>query len=146
MTYQELKNERQRRYDELFKDVDLFWAFGNEQFKEATAKHPLEPGYKYLSIGAGGFFPGQHKQAYIDGIDAIKAWEKGANAELKANHEEEEKAILYELNNYEAFYSGDIDDVVDLFDGVYTREQIRKVYKKYQTQAGEIERYNEGEL
>jgi hypothetical protein len=131
MTYNELKQQRQAKYDEFFKKIGLFWAFGQSQFDEGKAKHPLEDGYKYVSIGAGGYFPGQNKQAYIDGMDAINAWEKVANAELKANRAEAEKAILYELHNYECFYVASIEPVVDLFKGVYTRDQIKKVYAKY---------------
>ena len=77
-----------------------------------------------------------YKQAWNDGMDAIRAWEKQANAELKESRAEQEKAILYELDNHEAFYTGEIDDVVDLFKGVYTREDIRKVYKKYVSERG----------
>ena len=130
MTYQELKDQRQAKFDELFAKVGLFWAFGEEQFDEGMKAHPATDGHKYLSIGMGGYVPGQNKQAYTDGMDAIRAWEKTANAELKANRAEIEKAILYELNNHEAFYTGEIDDVVDLFKGVYTVAQIRAVYKK----------------
>lgn len=131
MTYAELKKTRQAKFDELFKAVGLFWAFGNDQFNEGKAAHPVTNGHKYISIGMGGFFPGQNKQAYIDGMAAINAWEKQANKELRENQAETEKAILYELNNYECFYSGEIDEVIDLFKGVYTVEQIRKVYRKY---------------
>lgn len=130
MTYAELKATRQKKYDELFEAVHLFWAFGNDQFNEAMKKHPLEEGFKYCSIGAGGYFPGQYKQQYIDGMDAIHAWEKQANKELKESRAETEKAILYELHNHECFYTGDIDDVVDLFKGTYTLQQIRAVYRK----------------
>lgn len=131
MTYNELKSQRQKKYDELFEEVGLFWAFGNDQFNEGMKKHPLEKGFKYCSIGAGGYFPGQNKQAYIDGMDAINAWEKLANAELKKSRNESEQAILYELHNHEAFYTASIEEVVDLFKGVYTRDQIKKVYAKY---------------
>lgn len=140
MTYQELKARRQAKYDALIEQAHVFWAFSNEQFAEGKAKHPVDDGSKYVSIGMGGYLPGQYKQVWIDGIDAITAWEKQANAELKANRAEEEKAILYELNNHEAFYSGEIDDVVGLFEGVYTREQIRKVYKKYAKYGGEYKK------
>ena len=144
MTYAELKKQRQAKYDELFEKVELFWAFGQEQFDEGKKAHPVTEGERYISVGMGGYFPSQHKQAYLDGMDALKVWEKQAKAELKANRDEQEKAILYELNNHEAFYSSEIDDVVDLFEGVYTREEIRKVYLKHQTQARQIEKANEG--
>lgn len=130
MTYAELKKTRQAKYDELFKAVDLFWAFGEDQWNEGKKAHPVDDGFKYVSIGMGGYFPGQHKQAYIDGMDALNAWEKQAKKELKENQMATEAAILYELNNHEAFYTGEIDEVVEIFEGVYTREQIKAVYKK----------------
>ncbi len=131
MTYAELKATRQAKYDELFEAIGLFWAFSNDQFNEGMKKHPLTEGAKYCSVGMGGYFPGQNKQKYIEGMDALKAWEKQAKKELKENEAEIEKAILYELNNHECFYSGEIDEVVELFEGIYTREQIRKVYRKW---------------
>lgn len=130
MTYGQLKKERQAKYDELFEKVHLFWAFGNEQWEEGKKKHPVTEGHKYVSIGMGGYFPGQHKQEYIEGMDAIRAWEKQAKAELKANEAAAHDAILYELNNHECFYTGEIDEVCEIFEGVYTREQIKKVYRQ----------------
>lgn len=131
MTYAELKATRQKKYDELFEAVHLFWAFSNEQFAEGKKKHPVDEGFKYVSIGMGGYFPGQYKQQYIDGMDAIHAWEKQARKEMRETEKQTEDAILYELNNHECFYTGEIDEVVELFEGIYTREQIRKVYRKW---------------
>ena len=42
-----------------------------------------------------------------------------------------EAEILDELQNHECFYTGDISDVVDLFEGTYTKQQIRDVYNKH---------------
>jgi len=130
MTYKQLQAELQAQYNSLFDKVGLFWAFSDEQFEKGKGKNPVSEGYKYVSIGMGGFYPGQNKQQYHDGIDKIRLWEKQANKELKKSREETEKAILYELNNHECFYTCNIDEVVSLFKGVYTRQQIRAVYKK----------------
>jgi len=132
MTYQEYKKQVQAKYDELFKECHIFWAFGDKQWEEGKAKHPVIEGHKYVSIGSGGYFPGQYKQQYIEMMDAIKAWEKQAKKEMRETREETEKSILYELNNHEAFYTGDYSEVVALFEGVYTAKQIKQVYSKYQ--------------
>lgn len=129
MTYAELKKTRQAKYDELFNAIGLFWAFGEDQFAAGKAKNPVTEGHKYVSIGMGGYFSGQYRKAYHDGMDALDAWEKQAKAELKESRAESANAILYELNNHEAFYTGEFDEVVEIFKGVYTREEIRKVYK-----------------
>lgn len=146
MTYAELKTERQKRYDALFEKVGLFWAFGNEQFKEAMEKHPVDDGFKYVSIGMGGYFPGQNKQAYVDGMSELNAWEKQAKKELKENEAATESAILYELNNHECFYSCDLTEVIELFDGIYTPEQIRRVYKKHTNSRLQLEKGQEATL
>ncbi len=131
MTYAELKTERQKRYDELMEKVGIFWAFSNEQFEEGRKKYPLKKGFKYQSIGAGGYFAGQFKEEFVGGMTKLNDWEKQARAEVRDTKSEIEKQILHELRNYECFYNGEIDDVVDLFEGVYSKEQIAKVYKKY---------------
>lgn len=131
MTYTELKTERQQRYDALMGKVGIFWAFSNEQFEEGRKKYPLKDGFKYQSIGAGGYFAGQHKEEFVSGMAELNDWEKQARKEVKDTKTEVEKQILHELRNYECFYTGEIDDVVDLFKDIYTKEQIAKVYHKY---------------
>lgn len=167
--YGAIKAEHSKRYEKLFNDCHVFWAFSEEQLEKGKAANPLEPcdiertdqhlanckthnqaianvtatrcaeGDKYISIGSGGFMPKSKFDELQTGLTAIKKWKAQAMKEVKA-----EEAILYELNNYEAFYSGEIEDTIDALDGRYTAEEIRKVYKKYQTQAGEIEKANEG--
>jgi hypothetical protein len=137
--YTDIKDEHAKRYAKLFDKCHVFWAFSDEQMKEGKAKNPIKEGEKYVSIGSGGFMPKSNFDELQAGLTAIKKWKAQAMKEVKA-----EEAILYELNNYEAFYSGEIDDVIDALDGKYTAEEIRKVYKKYQTLAGSIEKANEG--
>lgn len=60
--------------------------------------------------------------------------DKEYRKELKEAKKAQEEAILYELNNYESFYHGNMDDVFDLFDGIYTKDKIKAVYKKYYNQ------------
>jgi hypothetical protein len=120
----ELKQEREAKHSELFKKVGLFWAFSNEQFVEN--KTSLKEGEKYVSIGAGGYLPKGNVDEFIKGMDEISKWYK---SEIKKN-KAEEKEIAYELHNHECFYTNDISDVVEMFEGVYTEKQIRLVYYK----------------
>lgn len=140
--YTQVNAEHQKRYDELFTECGVFWAFSNEQFKEGAAAHPLEPGEKYVTIGMGGYLPKRNLDKLNEGLAKIKAWKKQAMRDVKA-----EDAILYELNNYECFYSGDITDALDALKPMgYTREAVQKVYKKYQRQALEREYADEHAL
>jgi len=118
------KEAEQKKYDDLMSECGVFWAFSNEQFAEGKAKHPVATGEKYTSIGAGGFMPSKHYKKFVDGMNTIKEWAKTAKKDDNA-------VILYELNNYECFYTGDIADAMPrLKDLGYTAEQVKKVYHK----------------
>jgi len=123
-TLSELQKERQAKTDRLLKACHCFFAFSNEQFQEN--KTELKEGEKYVSIGAGGYMPKSSVQSFITGMDGIAAW---YNEEIKKNRQQE-KEIIYELYNREAFYTGDLSDIFSLFDGVYTQEQIKKAFDK----------------
>ena len=131
MNYQEIKKKHSDAYNRIMNECQVFWAFSNEQFKEGLAKlnPPLGEGEKLVDIGAGGFMPKKHFEKFVTctkRADEVKA------KELKGAREEKEKAILYELNNYECFYAGNnLEDVEDVFKGIYTSADILKVFKKY---------------
>jgi len=120
----ELKQQREQKHTELFHKVGLFWAFSNKQFQEN--KTPLKEGEKYVSIGAGGYLPKGNVDQFLKGMKDIKKW---YNGEIKKNKSEEAE-IIYELYNHECFYTNDISDVIEMFEGTYTKEQIIKVYYK----------------
>lgn len=120
----ELKDEHQARYDQLITDCHLFWAFSNEQFNEGREKHPLKEGEKYVSIGMGGYMPKSYFEQFAKGTKELDARYK---RELK--HAKADEAILYELNNYECFYTGDISDAMPTLEAMgYTVEQVKAVY------------------
>ena len=123
--YQDIKKEKQKMTTELFEKCGVFFAFSDKQFEEN--KTPLKEGEKYVSIGGGGYMPKGSIKAFEEGMKAINNY--GKQKVKKGNLEETE--ILYELQNHECFYTGDISDVVDLFEGTYTEKQIRDVYNKY---------------
>jgi hypothetical protein len=123
--YQDIKKEKQKMTTELFEKCGVFFAFSEEQFEEN--KTPLKEGEKYVSIGGGGYMPKGSIKAFEEGMKAISNY--GKQKVKQGNLAESE--ILYELQNHECFYTGDISDVVDLFEGTYTEKQIRDVYNKY---------------
>jgi hypothetical protein len=120
----ELKEERQAKNSELFEKVGLFFAFSDEQFQKN--KTPLKDGEKYVAIGAGGYLPKGNVDEFLKGMEEINDWYKG---EIKSN-KAENKEIVYELNNHECFYTNDLTSVYELFEGVYTKEQIKSAYIK----------------
>jgi hypothetical protein len=123
--YQNIKKEKEKMTTELFKECGVFFAFSDKQFEEN--KTPLKEGEKYVSIGGGGYLPKGKVDAFMKGMKAINSY--GKQKVKKGNLQESE--ILYELQNHECFYTGDISDVVDLFEGTYTVKQIRDVYNKH---------------
>lgn len=124
MKYQEIKSESEKKRNALITECNVFFAFSNKQFAEN--KTPLQEGEKYVSIGAGGYMPKSKVKAFMDGMDAIAAWEKEA---IKAEKDNKEAHILYELRNHECFYIGDIEDVVNFLP--YTKKDIQQVFNKY---------------
>lgn len=127
MNYKALKDIIQEKHDELFTACGVFWAFSNEQFDEGKKAHPLKEGEKYVSIGMGGFLPKSNFQKLTEGLKELKEYGKQMRKQIKA-----EEAILYELNNHEAFYTGDPMDAYEqaLKDMGYSYEQVCKVYRE----------------
>ena len=120
-----MKKEKEKMVSELFEKCGVFFAFSEKQFEEN--KTPLKEGEKYVSIGGGGYLPKGKVNELTEGMEAIERF--GKQTVKKKNLVEAE--ILDELQNHECFYTGDISDVVDLFEGTYTKQQIRDVYNKH---------------
>ena len=121
--YSELKSEKQVKYNNLMNECNVFWAFNSEQFNEGLAKCELSEGEKIVSIGAGGYIAKKNVQSLIDGQKAIEKWFKLATKTMKEEH------ILYELNNHECFYTGNIQEAVNVLP--YSVKMILYVYKKH---------------
>ena len=131
MTYKEIKQKHQEAYNKIMSNCGVFWAFSNEQFKEGIKKiekaKMINKGEKLVSIGMGGFMPkNKNEKMMIE----LKEADKQEKKELKEFRELKKEAILYELNNHECFYTGKIDDVVDIFKGIYNKKDIIKVYSE----------------
>ena len=124
MKYTEIKKEMEKKHSILFESCRLFWAFSNEQFTQGKIKYPLKEGEKYTSIGAGGFMPNSEVTKFIEGMKKIKDWEKSEIKKAK----QQDAQILYELQNYECFYTGDISPVLERF--YYSAEKVQAIYNK----------------
>ena len=122
-TIEIINQEVQTMNEELNKACGVFWAFGNKQFEENRT--PLKDGEKYVSLGSGGYVTSGQAVNYIKGSVKIVDW----RAKQIKLLEDAPKAILYEINNRECFFSGDLTDIYILFEGVYSPEFINKVYK-----------------
>jgi hypothetical protein len=124
MRYTEITKEAQDKMTELHDRLGLFWAFSNEQF--VKNKTPLKEGEKYVSIGMGGFLPKSNFDELMKGWKEIEAWKK---QEVQKNKAEKEETILYELNNYECFYTGDIADAMPVLKDLgFTVKEVKEVY------------------
>ena len=106
----------------------VFWAFSNEQLEEGKAKIGIKENSELTSMGAGGFMPKANVAKFIADMEAEDKRYKQAMKDAK---EAKDEAILYELNNHEAYYTGRIDEVVEKFTGIYSKKEIFKVYIKY---------------
>lgn len=129
MKYQEIKEQRRADTNKLFSDLGVFWAFSNSQFAEGMKKSPLKEGEKYVSLGAGGYMPKHNAEALQDGMKAIEKTFKAQIKEAKAREEH----ILYELNNHEICYTGDITETLNALGSDYTADEVNAVLKANKT-------------
>jgi hypothetical protein len=126
MTYQELKTQYSDNIDAIMTNNKVFWAFSTEQLEKGKKEIGILDNKDLASIGAGGFMPKANAdKMFLEMAEEKKRYKK----ELKKAKEEKEKAILYELRNFEAFYTGDLEEVFQCFNGLYTKSDIIKVYK-----------------
>jgi hypothetical protein len=124
-TIHDFKQIKETQIDELIKNVQMFFAFSNEQLKEN--KVPLKEGDKYLSLGSGCFLPKSQYENYKNGIKKIETEFK---ASVKANKGMKEQNIKYQLANHEAWYTGSIDDTLAALGEGYTKKEVWKVYNE----------------
>lgn len=121
-----LKNEQQKKVNELITNCNVFFAFSNEQFSEGMKKNPLTDGDKYVSIGAGGYMPKSKVKDFSEGMKAINKWFKSATKDAKTRQQN----IAYELANHEAYYTGEIDATLEALGDDYTYDEVKEVFNK----------------
>lgn len=118
----QLKKQQQDKCNNLATECGMFFAFNNYQFEQN--KTPKKDDEKYLSLGAGAFMPKSNFEKYQQGMKEISKWFKDT---VEANKQREAR-ILYELNNYECFYTGSIDEALEALGSGYTAEEVLAVY------------------
>lgn len=116
-----VRQEKQTAVDNLIKSCEVFFAFSDEQFKKGK-----KDGEKLISIGCGGYMPEKHLETFRDGLEAI---DETYNNDLKV-YGLRKDLIAYELNNHEAYYTGDISDTVSALGKDFTYEEVMEVYKQ----------------
>ena len=122
-TVGDIRQEREDKISELFKNCGVFFAFSNEQFAEN--KTPLKEGEKYVSMGAGGYLPKGKSDELLKGMKDIKKWFKEATKDKKTRIE----LIKFELANHEAYYTGELEDTLSALGEGFTVEEVREVYR-----------------
>ena len=129
-TYQQIKQKHQEAYNKIMDDSGVFWAFSNEQFAEGLEKlktsGQLLPGDKLARVTGGGLVPSKNADKMME---LLKQADKTQKQKLKQAKQAKNEAILYELQNHECFYTGDYSPVIDIFKGIYTPADIKKVYQ-----------------
>lgn len=141
MTYEEWKNTKQKEFDAL----PIFFAFNDQQFKEAMEEHGLTENDtdKIYKLGYGGFYLRTDAQKIRDFI--LKPDEL---PELMKDPEFAVGAFLYEMQNHEYAinrYQRDFD-VCNCFCEREPEFKDNKDYKDYLQEAGHeewIELYEE---
>lgn len=121
----EIRKLREERMSALFRKTGVFFAFSDKQFEEN--KTPIAEGETYTRLGGGGFLPTKNTADFHMGFSTLNAQYDSEITDAGL----EDAEIAYELANHECWYTGDIEDVVEMFEGRYDRERIRAVYAKH---------------
>jgi len=127
MNYKEIKKKHETTVNALMEQHKVFWAFSNEQLEEGKAKIGITENSQLASIGMGGFCP---KTTIEELFKSLELENVRYKQELKEAKQAKEEAIKYELSNYECYYTGNLEQVIDIFRGLYSPEDIRKIYLK----------------
>ena len=116
----DLKQELQDNMTKLFDDYGVFFAFSKNQFDKQK-----KDGVKYLDGGAGMLIPKDISNEFIDKLDKLHS---DFDNKISSDKELKNKYILYQLLNYEAFYTGDYYETFEKLGNGYTLEEVKAVY------------------
>jgi hypothetical protein len=113
----------QDKLTKITDDLKVFFAFSESQLNEGLEKIG-EKRENLTSIGMGGFIPKYNVKKYIEETSKLNEWFVKEVKKLNPN-----EVIRYELNNYEAYYTGDISTAYEVLkDYGFTREDVLNVF------------------
>jgi len=124
ISYSSLKNDVvQKKLTKIIDELKVFFAFSESQLNEGLEKN-AEKKENLTSIGMGGFIPKYNAKKYIKETTKLNEWLVKEVKKLNPN-----EVIRYELNNYEAYYTGDISTAYEVLkDYGFTREDVLNVF------------------
>jgi hypothetical protein len=106
----------------LLNENGAFFAFSDKQFEEQKKE-----GIKYVSMFAGLLCPKPNAEKVEKGL--LNITKQGIALDIAENGKE--AIIARELNNHEAYYTGDIDSTIQCLSGYdFTEDEIKTVYIK----------------
>lgn len=104
-----------------FKKYGVFFAFSNDQFE-----NQMKEDVQYTRMGMGMFCPKDNVTDFM--LDHVAIVDAGMAQDVKDNTIE--GVIKRELNNYEAYYTGDPTEAFEALKAYgVTEEQVTKVFK-----------------
>ncbi|MFS2717030.1 hypothetical protein AAH068_19170 [Bacteroides uniformis] len=122
MTIEQIHEEQQKKLSAMFEEFGVFFAFSKQQFEQSRKE-----GVEYVSGFAGMIIPKDNVTLVDERLDHIHE----EAAALMREHIPMEKYILYELYNHEAFYTGEVDEVLKLARSYYPDCTLDDIYKVY---------------
>lgn len=114
-----------RRQQEEFDTFPMQFAFSEKQFVEGMAALGLNPTDtdKIYKVPGGGFYRRKDSKRFTEMMDRFEKELEAAIAADKIGDGFIYQMFLYELNNYEYGYTGELDQTLDALD--LTMEDIR---------------------
>ena len=120
----DLKKAKDEAISKAIKDHKVFFAFSNEQFEKS--KTELQPNEKYVRLQDDGFIPELQFNSFIK--EMVKVQDNFKKAVEENNLKE--KHIIYELQNYECFYTMDPTEAINALSDFYSEKEILEVFSK----------------
>lgn len=123
MTISEIHDGQQKKISAMFEEFGIFFAFSEQQFEQSRKE-----GVEYVSGFGGMIIPKENVKLLNGRINRIHE----ETAARMRKHVPMEEYILYELYNHEAFYTGEVNEVLKLARSYYPDCTLENVYKVYQ--------------